>query len=134
MSNSFTLTQTIPGTYDCPFFGTIPSGTYAGGDSDCGTAINYCAALNLASGGTSNTDWFLPSQKVLFQAYIDGMLNQTNSSFALTDKEPFWSSTETSGYNGNPGIAWAIALYDGSSYAASKPDINRYRVRCVRRD
>lgn len=111
----------------CDYFSTSPRGSYTGGDDDCGLAINHCAALNLASGGTSSTDWYLPSQKELMQAYLNGIYNQTNTTFATTSG--FWSSTETSG---DPGYAWRVNLHNGGT--GSYPKANAVSVRCVRRD
>ena len=116
----------------CDFFneGTYPTrGEYgtSGTDPDCGNAINACAVLTLTSGGTSNTDWYLPSQKELDQAYMDGMYNQAGSTFTTTST--FWSSTE---YSDNSTYAWYITLYDGYAVYGSKTVSDA--VRCVRRD
>ncbi len=122
MSNLFTVAA-------CDFFISESRGSYAAGDSDCGNAINHCANLNLASGGTSNTDWYLPSQKELMQAYLDGMYNQTNINFATNLR--FWSSTEDSLNDLN---AWNLYFYNGSSAVGSKSTTSNQSVRCVRRD
>lgn len=112
----------------CDFFTTTPRGAYAGADSDCGNAINTCATLSLeaVTGGGAKTDWYLPSQKELQQAYIDGIYN-TNSTFATASA--FWSSTERSDYSG---LAWYETLYDGRTNVYGKGNGNS--VRCVRRD
>ncbi len=124
-----TYTNSFPnGTHTtCGFFSTNPRGNYAGGDSPCGNAINECANLTLAAGGTSSTDWYLPSQQELMQAYIDGMYNQTNTTFASTNY--FWSSTE---YSGTSSSAWYVFLNNGTTINNGKSN-NNY-VRCVRRD
>ena len=113
----------------CDFFSTVPRGSYgtSGTDPDCGNAINACAVLNLTSGGTSNTDWYLPSQKELMRAYVDGMYNQAGATFTTTSN--FWSSTEESA---NSDGAWAVNLVYGYSYLDAKTFGNG--VRCVRRD
>jgi len=113
----------------CDFFSTVPRGSYgtSGTDPQCGNAINACAVLNLTSGGTSNTDWYLPSQKELMRAYVDGMYNKAGATFTTTSC--FWSSTEVSGYSD---YAWFVGLYDGNSVNDDKS--NGYGVRCVRRD
>ncbi|MBP9781384.1 DUF1566 domain-containing protein [Candidatus Woesebacteria bacterium] len=122
MSNLFTVAT-------CDFFTSNSRGGYAGGDSDCGNAINHCANLNLTSGGTSNTDWYLPSQKELIQAYLDGIYNQTNINFATNLR--FWSSTEDSAIDSN---AWNVYFYNGSTGLGSKSTTSNQSVRCVRRD
>jgi len=130
MTNLFTRTQTNPGVYDCPFFDSSPRGAYTGGDADCGVAINYCAALDLVSGGSSNTDWYLPSQKELMIAYINGMYNQTDPDFTIgPDWNYFWSSTELSG---EPTYAWLMWVDNG--YTVYTIKANGFSVRCVRRD
>jgi len=113
----------------CDFFSTVPRGSYgtSGTDPDCGNAINACAILDLTSGGTSNTDWYLPSKKELDGAYIDGMYNQAGATF--TDMSTFWSSTERSD---SSGLAWYVRLDYGSSTSDDKTDGRA--VRCVRRD
>jgi len=113
----------------CDFFSTVPRGSYgtSGTDPDCGNAINACAVLNLTSGGTSNTDWYLPSQKELYEAYLDGMYNKAGATFTTTSY--FWSSTE---HSGNSALAWYVTLYFGYSNAGSKAV--GFGVRCVRRD
>jgi len=102
-------------------------GAYPGDDADCGVAINACGTLDLAAGGTSSTDWYLPSQKELQQAYTDGIYNQTNTTFVSTSI--FWSSTEKS--NGAT-YAWIVRLYYGYTDGSAKTSSND--VRCVRRD
>jgi hypothetical protein len=113
----------------CDFFSTVPRGSYgtSGTDPQCGNAINACAVLNLTSGGTSNTDWYLPSQKELMRAYVDGMYNKAGATFTTTGA--FWSSTERSDGSDN---AWIVNLGSGNSFNGSKT--NGYDVRCVRRD
>jgi hypothetical protein len=113
----------------CDFFLSTPRGTYDGSDGDCGNAINTCGNLSLdADGdGTPETDWYLPTQKELQQAYLDGMYNQAGGSFTTTSM--FWSSSEVSD---NPTTAWRVGLHYGSTYTASKTRENA--VRCVSRD
>lgn len=121
-TNSFTVAS-------CDYFTSTPRGSYTGGDSDCGTAINTCGSLSLDANGdsTPETDWYLPTQKELQLAYINGMYNQTNTTFVSTSN--FWSSTEHSVNSGN---AWNVSLYNGYPYPNDKA--NGYSVRCVRRD
>lgn len=120
MTNSLTVAT-------CDYFSASPRGSYTGANGDCGNAINYCANLNLAAGGTSSTDWYLPSQKELMQAYLNGIYNQTNTTFATTGY--FWSSTETSD---SPDYAWNVNLVTG--FTSSRDKVTDVSVRCVRRD
>lgn len=106
----------------CPFFSDRAG--YDGLDADCGNAINYCGALSKDDGGGAKTDWYLPSQKELMQAYIDGIYNQADA-----DTSGFWSSTEKSN---NPPVAWYVGLRYGSTIYTAKS--NSRSVRCVRRD
>ncbi len=121
-SNSFTIST-------CDFYTSIPRGSYSGSDADCGNAINACANLSLAStqGESADTDWYLPSQKELKQAYRDGIYNKAGSTFTTTSY--FWSSTE---YSGVSTIAWYEYLYNGD--ANGNPKASTGAVRCVRRD
>lgn len=129
MTNSFTAISLAT----CNFFTTTPRGAYDGLDNDCGVAINYCGTLNLASGGTSSTDWYLPSQKELQQAYIDGMYNKAGTNLtnaaAFTTTSLFWSSTEVSD---NPDYAWGVHLVSGTTGTNGKDSGTSFR--CVRRD
>lgn len=114
----------------CPFFALSDRGEYNGLNADCGNAINACGTLSLevGNGGEVETDWYLPSQKELQQAYIDGMYNQTTSAFTTTSN--FWSSAERSS---NPALAWYVNLSTGYTANSSKVT-GTYYVRCVRRD
>jgi hypothetical protein len=114
----------------CPFFSETPRGSsYDGSDADCGNAINACAVLSLESktGEGADTDWYLPTQKELQQAYLDGIYNQAGHAFTTTSN--FWSSTERSV---NSSYAWGVYLCYGNAYHYYKS--NSYDVRCVRRD
>lgn len=86
-------------------------------------AIGFCNALNTVNFGGHN-DWYLPTQKELMQAYIDGSANTWSSSV----DEYFWSSTE---YSLDSRYAWAVNLYNGHMHY--NPKDNSYYVRCVRR-
>ncbi|MBU1088611.1 DUF1566 domain-containing protein [Patescibacteria group bacterium] len=113
----------------CPFFALSDRGAYDGLDADCGNSINACGILSLDADGdaVAETDWYLPSQKELQQAYIDGAYNQ-NSTWATTSN--FWSSAE---YSSNPAYAWYVDLYYGITRLYTKVTATTY-VRCVRRD
>lgn len=123
MSNIFTMAS-------CDYFTSIPRSSYDGSDSDCGLAINYCATLDFAG----RTDWYLPSQKELMQAYIDGIYNQAGideaSAAAFVTDNYYWSSSEVS-YNSNN--AWTVYLINGYTNLDDKTYAS-YGVRCVSRD
>ena len=92
------------------------TGTPAGG-----SAIAFCAALSAANFAGHN-DWYLPTQKQLMQAYVDGSnYNLPNSGYY------FWSSTE---YYNNPAAAWLVYLTYG--YTDSNAKTTSFNVRCVR--
>lgn len=124
----------------CDFFNTTLNpkrGDYETTDpqTTCGNAINACADLSLdadslkADGDAeAETDWYLPSQKELMMAYIDGIYNQTNTTFASASN--FWSSTEGSD---GPSYAWRVYLHNGYTYNRTKITATNY-VRCVRRN
>ena len=128
---SYTNSFSSPSTGKCDFFSATPRSSYgtSGTDPDCGNAINACAVLSLSSkdGQSADTDWYLPSQKELDGAYLDGIYNQTSSSFTTTSS--FWSSTE---YSGSSTYACYENLSNGYAYASYKTDSNA--VRCVRRN
>lgn len=86
-----------------------------------GNAIGFCDALNTANFGSHN-DWYLPTQKQLQQAYIDGSANNLPSPGYY-----FWSSTENAS---STAYAWYVALYYGYTYGSTK--VTSYDVRCVR--
>jgi len=87
-----------------------------------GGAIGFCDALNTANfAGYSN--WYLPTQKELQQAYIDGSANNLDRPAYL-----FWSSSELSWASPN---AWTVNLSSGS--AGSPTKVTKDYVRCVRR-
>ncbi|HPQ79393.1 MAG TPA: DUF1566 domain-containing protein [Candidatus Dojkabacteria bacterium] len=123
MSNIFTMAS-------CDYFTSIPRSSYDGSDSDCGLAINYCATLDFAG----RTDWYLPSQKELMQAYIDGIYNQAGideaSAAAFVTDNYYWSSSEVSR---NSDTAWYVSLYYGSTGDNYKTSAY-HGVRCVSRD
>ena len=122
MSNIFTMAS-------CDYFTSIPRSSYDGSDSDCGLAINYCATLDFAG----RTDWYLPSQKELMQAYIDGIYNQAGideaSAAAFVTDNYYWSSSEVSLYSN---AAWRVHLDIGGTNFNVKTDAYG-GVRCVSR-
>ena len=122
LTNSFTKAS-------CDFYTTTPRGSYAGADADCGNAINACGLLSLeaVTGGGAKIDWYLPSQKELMQAYLDGMYNKAGGAFTTTSY--FWSSAELSDY---ANYAWYTTLNVGTTGSSDKGNSNA--TRCVRRD
>ena len=121
-----------PAIDGCPFFTTDPRGNYgtSSTDPDCGDAINACAVLSLASqeGSSADTDWYLPSQKELQQAYVDGIYNQTSSSFC--PHIALFASTE----NDDDGTSYAVYRYISNGYGGTKLKSTATPVKCVRRD
>jgi len=87
-----------------------------------GYAIGFCDALNTASFAGHN-DWYLPTQKELQQAYIDGSANNLSR-----PNYYFWSSTELSWDSTR---AWRVAL--GHGYTPYILKTYLCNVRCVRR-
>ncbi|MBP9781383.1 DUF1566 domain-containing protein [Candidatus Woesebacteria bacterium] len=125
----------------CTYFTSIPRGSYAGVDANCGpvvvdggitvSAINLCGQLELDADGdeVAETDWYLPSQKELLQAYIDGIFNKTSATF--TNYKPYWSSTEPS--SGTTNGIFVYLYYGGTGYDGKTYE-GYGAVRCVRRD
>jgi hypothetical protein len=87
-----------------------------------GNAIGFCDALNAINFGGYN-NWYLPTQKELMQAYIDGSANNLPN-----PDDRFWSSSEISW---DAAYAWSVGLGNGGTYAYTKA--TSYYVRCVRR-
>lgn len=86
-----------------------------------GVAVGFCDALNIASFG-GHSDWYLPTQKQLMQAYIDGSANNLPNPDNF-----FWSSTE---FYTNTANAWNVFLNNGTTYNNTK--VTAFSVRCVR--
>ena len=90
------------------------------------SANEFCLNLGLDADNDAvlETDWRLPSQKELQQAYINGSANNLPS---VVGGFYFWSATENSG---NAGEAWYVSLAYGYAYTNGKDNI--YHVCCVR--
>jgi hypothetical protein len=105
------------------------------GNLNCGPAadaINYCATLTYAG----RSDWYLPSQKELLMAYIDGMMNKAGTTLtnaaAFTTANITWSSSEVSG---NTARAWDVLIGNGySDSITNKSSTATIATRCVSRD
>lgn len=125
-ANSFTNEFTI---ISCPFFTTVPRGDYNGGNVNCGDAINACATLSLDLNGdsTPETNWYLPTQAELMQAYLNGIYLSTNPTWVTANN--FWSSTEIQDIST---YAWYTHLNHGNTHYNLKTTSSS--VRCVHRD
>ena len=97
------------------------------------SAADFCLNLQLdadnadsdSNGATGvETDWRLPTQKELMQAYINGAANNLPN-----PGHDFWSSTQR--YN-SQSHAWVVRLGLGVTSHSTKS--TSYAVRCVRRD
>lgn len=91
-----------------------------------GDAVAFCDGLNKASFG-GKSDWYLPTQKELMQAYIDGIYSQ-DPEFGTSN--PFWASTVRSNDLKTP---WCVDLAWGFVYPEDE-FIKNYFARCVRRN
>ncbi len=98
------------------------------------SAAEFCLNLELdrdnADGDNNGltgveTDWSLPTQKELMQAYIDGSGNNLPNAVI----GGLWSSTEL--YYSRRNV-WITMLYHGDTYNNTKETL--YYVRCVSRD
>lgn len=112
-NNSFTLNGTLDDADDSL-------------DAEGGAAVDFCEALSLDANGDASdeTDWYLPSQKELMQAYIDGSANNIPNVAYY-----FWSSTEN---YANTSYAWGVSLGYGHTDDDPKSPSTRY-ARCVSR-
>jgi hypothetical protein len=107
-ANSFTNEFT---SSTCNFYTTTPRGNYDGLDADCGNAINTCGTLSVDANGDTveDSNWYLPTQAELMQAYLNGIYLSTSDSWVTGNR--FWSSTEYSGTS-----AWTTNLRHGNTH------------------
>ncbi|MFH1444097.1 MAG: DUF1566 domain-containing protein [Candidatus Peregrinibacteria bacterium] len=87
----------------------------SGGNNGGRTASQLCS---------DHAGWFLPHQKQLMQAYIDGSYGNLETSGVY---RYFWSATTSSDPTT---LAWVVTLSNGLTYYVGKT--NGYYVRCVR--
>ena len=97
-------------------------------DAEGGDAVNHCESLSLDAGGDTvdETDWYLPSQKEILQAVINGAGNNVPNA----NIREIWSSSLGS-IDGSS--IWSIQLSGGDS-PGPRSDNSSYNVHCVRRD
>lgn len=102
---------------DCTFFTTEPRGSYDGSDSNCGMAINACANLSLPTytGGAENTNWYLPTDAEIWQAYLNGIYPSTNPAWFIAN---IWTSVP---YSTN--WAYAVVLSSGQQFYMSNVSV-----------
>lgn len=108
-----------------------PLAAYA--EDDDVSAADFCLNLELDADNADSdddgatgmeTDWRLPTQKELMQAYINGIANNLPGVAAF-----HWSSTESYSTQSN---AWSVRLDRG--YTVTNTKVTDYIVRCVHRD
>jgi hypothetical protein len=86
---------------------------------------NGKTAAALCSGGDhGQTGWFLPSQKQIMQAYIDGSYGNLEATGVY---HYYWSATTSANFTNN---AWVTYLSNG--YTQATIQTAAYYVRCVR--
>ena len=113
------------GTEDCVQQDRITGLVWAQADATTRTwetAITYCDGLNYGT----YTNWRLPTQKELMQAYTDGVWSQKDATKLNLAASYFWSSTTQSL---GTTTAWATYLYNGITYNYSKT--SNWSVLCV---
>ena len=99
--------------------------------STCGDTLNAATyGTHSADGYSSQSDWRLPTQKELFEAYTHGLVSANSPNWlTLSDlqTDSFWSASSFSGSSNN---AWYVLLgYGGTSITAKTEALP---VVCVR--
>ena len=93
---------------------------------DWTTALSYCDNLTY----NFKTDWRLPSQKELMEAYNHGLMSTDNSTNWITSanfQQSYWSASSSSTPISN---AWNVSL--GNGFTSYSTKYATYRVICVR--
>jgi hypothetical protein len=103
----------------CATFSDASPITYSWDSS--GANNNSRTASQLCS---DHSGWFLPHQKQLMQAYIDGSYGNLEAASVL---RVYWSATTNSN---STSVAWFVGLSNGYTYYYVKTSANL--VRCVR--
>ena len=128
-----------PTSTSCNFLSTGTANTYCDNrdptaaivEDDDVSAAEFCLNLELDGDNADSdndgatgveTDWYLPTQKQLMQAYIDGSANNLPNAGNY-----FWSSSEG---NTNRHNAWYVGLSNGKTSINTKS--TPYYVRCIR--
>jgi len=96
--------------------------------SDWATAVTTCDGLSF--GG--QTDWRVPTQKELMQAYVDGAISKANADWitlAQFNADIFWSSTTVST---NTAQQIPVSLATGWSPQGGDATGNNHHITCVR--
>ena len=114
------------GTEDCVQQDRITGLVWAKADATTRTwetAITYCDGLNYGT----YTNWRLPTQKELMQAYTDGVWSQKDATKLNLAASYFWSSTTRSNTTTN---AWNTVLNNGITASIARPTTD---LSCVSR-
>jgi hypothetical protein len=131
---SFTPSDTIPAGGTVPFsrvWRDKLSGVYFTNILYSGsTSTNWSVVMDLCSGldsGDGPGNWHLPTQKELFQLYVNGISKvQVNGSVFPT--LPLWSATA---HSQATSLAWVVTLSDGSTALNLRSSTNIGAI-CVR--
>lgn len=124
MDNSTRLVWSLPcNGSGCSSFSDSSPLSYtwdkSGGNNNSKEAFKLCS-----QGNHGKTGWYLPHQKQLMQAYIDGSYGNLETAGISRN---YWSATTRSSNTAN---AWYVHLSDGSTNNLNKTNFNY--IRCVR--
>ena len=95
-------------------------------NKDWAAAVTACEGLTM--GGFS--DWRLPTQKELMQAYVNGIATIESSAFVGDMNQYFWTSTSLNVIVSSKRNGWAVIPETGAT--AYREKTNSYRTMCVR--
>jgi len=87
------------------------------------SAAKLCDDLSIQNGGTTYSDWFLPSRYELYEMYVNLKDGENIGDFA---DYRYWSSSEE-----NETFSWGLDFLNGCHYCSNKGYV-WYRVRAVR--